>query len=192
MPSIKRGSRRDPAAALAPKAAWGRSFEDFVGFSIVAETFAIDGRDEEYECVWDAPYSLQTFWQSPDGYCIHVVDDPDYQPETLLLLAPDGSECGFYSGGQLWIDEAHRGRGLGAEMVLAMTQALEASPTAYHGGYGFSNDGHVAHKVAWIRAVQRAHEAGLPVDPRRVQDAAAMMDELALSKAAEAPRPCGP
>ena len=166
MPSLKKLARRDPTAPLMPKVAWSNTFSDFIGSFHVADIFAIDGRDEdEYDIIWDAPLHDKPLWRSPEGYEIRAVPDPDWEPETVVLLDPEGEPCGFYSGGQVWVDEEHRGRGLGAEMILAMADALGTSPTKYHGGLGYSQAGYQAHREAWRRATERAHAAGLEVSP---------------------------
>jgi len=158
---FKRLFREDPEVALAPRAAWTKSFAGFLGFSAVSRAFEINGRtDEEYEWIWNAPIYEKPFWRSPSGYEIRTVD-PDFEPPTVVLLAPDGSRCGFYSGGQLWVDPEHRGQGLGAELVLALTEALGYSITAVNEGLGLSPEGYRAHFKAWRFAVERAKEQGL-------------------------------
>lgn len=169
MPTMRKLARRNPSAPLAPKAAWRSRQSDFVGAAMVSDRFSIDGRaDRDYEFVWDADLHARPYWRSEDGYEIRAVPDPDFEPETMALLSPAGGRCGFYSGGQLWIDPEHRGRGLGAELVLAMADALGASPVRHHGGLGFSGAGIEAHREAWRRAVERAAEAGLDVPPHLV------------------------
>lgn len=175
MPSLRKLSRRDPESLLHPRAAWSASFDAFIGPSVALPVFGIEGRDEEFDHIWDVRLHDAPLWASPDGYRICAVPDPDWTPETLVLVSPLEGACGFYSGGLLWVDAAHRGRGLGAELVLAMTDALEASPTAYHGGLGFSPSGMAAHQGAWRLAVRRAVEQGLPV-PGAVREEAALLD----------------
>jgi len=120
--------RKDPAAPLIPKGALRcATFDEFIGPVRVAESCAIDGRDFDYHWIWDAPLPETPFWRSPAGYEILPLG-PGYEPETLVLVAPNGERCGFYIGIELWIDPPHRGQGLGAELVLAMTELLGRSP----------------------------------------------------------------
>jgi hypothetical protein len=180
-PHLSRLFRHDPTQLLAPRSAWSKSFDDFIGVYSVSIVFSIDGRsDESYELIWDAPMCERAFWLSPNGYEIREL--PDFEPATMVVICPDNTHCGFYSGGCLWVDESHRGQGLGAELVLAMSEALEASPTAYHGGLGFTRAGLDAHFNAWVRAVIRARDAGNSLD--------ASILEHALTVAGHVDSPC--
>jgi hypothetical protein len=151
--------RQDPTELLAPRSAWARTSDAFIGKYLISDVFAIDGRTEEsFELIWDAPASERAFWQRFDGYEIRAL--PDFDPCTMVLISPADTRCGFYSGGCLWIDLPHRGHSMGVELVLAMADAVQDSPTAYHGGLGFTQAGWDAHYCAWLSAVTRAHDAG--------------------------------
>jgi hypothetical protein len=172
MPSgpFKKLSRLDPSKPLAPTSTWTVPMERFIGWGCMeSDAFAIDGRvDEDYECVWEAEYARKPIWRSDDGYSIHAVED--FEPETVVLVK--GAEiCGFYMGGQLWIDSEHRGRKLGCEMVLAMAEALGRSPVASLAPMGYSPAGMAVHEAAWATAVKRAVADGLPVPAHVVEDA---------------------
>ncbi len=186
--SFVKTRRDDPASPLAPSTAWESDCHDFVGKATVSEAFAVDGRDDDHDAVWDAPIDGDAFWTSPDGYAIHLVDDPDWSPETLLLLDPRGEACGFYSGGEAWVDPGHRGQGLGSEMVLAMAEAMGRRPVpGGEAGMGFSRAGLEAHRMAWVAAVERALDAGLPVSSGRVAAAGGIRDSRPLPTASPSP-----
>ena len=172
-------TRLDPAAPLAPRAAWEATCDAFVGRSLESEAFDVDGRDDDHEVVWQAPVDSEPFWENGDGYAIHLASDPDWEPETLLLLDPVGLPCGFYSGGESWIDPPHRGRGLGVEMVLAMTTAMGRGPIdIYQDGMGFSPAGLGMHRKAWCVAVARAVEDGHEVAPSILAEAGRVREAL--------------
>lgn len=139
------GENRDP---------WELSLDDFIGPSIVASHFEIDGHDEPYEHLWEEMIcneeALPLLALSPEGYEARWLSD--WEPEaTLGLFAPDGSACGFYMGGQLWIDEGHRGRGLSHLLISTAADLLGGSPTQNEGGLGFSEAGYAAHAASWKR-----------------------------------------
>lgn len=153
---IVRRYREDSTAPLIPKGALRcATFDDFIGPVVVSEGFAIDGRSFDYQWIWDASLLEDVFWRSPTGYEIFFLG-PDYEPETMVLHAPSGERCGFYVGVELWIDQEHRGQGLGAELVLAMTELLGRSPLEELGVIGFSPEGYGAHEKAWRLAHERA------------------------------------
>lgn len=147
--------RRDPMAPLIPRGILRcASFDEFIGPVCVARGFAIDGRSFDYHWVWVDPLSETPFWRSPAGYQILVLNS-ESEPAVLVLLAPNGERCGFYVGIELWIDPDHRGQGLGAELVLAMTELLGRSPREGQEATGFSPAGYAAHLKAWRLAHER-------------------------------------
>ena len=119
------------------------------------------------------PLHGKAFWTSGNGYEIRAVPDPHWTPPTLVLLDPGGIPCGFYSGDQAWVDGEHRGRGLGAELALAMADAIGTNPIRQPDGLGFTEAGFATHRLAWCLAVIRAHAAGADVDPFSAEEAAA-------------------
>lgn len=157
-----------------PRAIWGRTFEEFLGpASLVGSAFTIDGHDGEYDLYFEAPYDLAAAWTSSDGlYGVHLVADEDWEPPTAVLIDnPTGTTVGFYAGGELWIDEEHRGRGLSTPLIVCLVARLGRAAYDNATGLGFSAAGHAAHAAAHRSVVLRAVEAGLRV-PARVRPAA--------------------
>ncbi|MGU3404529.1 hypothetical protein [Methylobacterium brachiatum] len=172
------------AALPLPRAIWGRTLEEFLGpASLVAPTFAIDGHDGEYDIYLDAPHELAPAWTSLDGlYGVHLVADEDWEPPTAVLIEnPTGTTVGFYAGGELWIDEEHRGRGLSTPLIVCLVARLGRAAYDNATGIGFSAAGHAAHAAAHASVVRRAVEAGLRV-PAWVRD-------VPFAEAGAGPRP---
>ena len=142
---------------------WELSAEEFTGPALVLPIFDIDGRDENYDHLWDAlegdGRTCPDLARSDDGWTARWL--PDWEPPaTLGLLDPDGVGRGFYMGGQLWVDPEARGRGLSALLVGAAADLLGGSPAQNVDGLGFSPAGHAAHLSAWRDVRRRALEAG--------------------------------
>lgn len=152
--------RENPSAPLIPQGALAcKDFGEFIGLVLVLPVFEIDGRqDDDYYWVWDATLPAEPYWESSAGYRIYSLGI-EYEPETLVLVSPAGQRCGFYVGNELWIDPEHRGQGLGAELVLAMTELLGHSPCEDQEAVGFSPAGYAAHLKAWRLAHERAAAA---------------------------------
>lgn len=142
---------------------WDYSLDDFIGPSIVSETFAIDGEDEEYAHLWadlreSGPYL--PVMTSQDGWTVRWLSD--WNPEATLGLYDESGEAkGFYMGAQLWIEEEARGRGLSKLLIKTAADILGHNPTSNTSGMGFSSAGFGAHESAW-RAI--IHEAGKDAD----------------------------
>jgi GNAT superfamily N-acetyltransferase len=97
-------------------------------------------------------------------YQISELADPEFEPEgTFVLVHAEAGVCGFYMDGQCWVDPEHRGRGLGARLVLAAAEFHGGRPFDAPFGLGFSPAGYAAHVAAHRLAVLEAHESGLPV-----------------------------
>lgn len=143
---------------------------EFIGSVMVSDVFAIDGRcDETFELIWNAELCDRPYWRSEDGYEIRAV--LDYEPESMSLISPTGDRCGFIMKEHLWIDPDHRGRGLGAELVLALSDSIQDSPTADVSAIGFAPEGHYAFFKAWKMAVRRAHARGEMIAQSILDDA---------------------
>lgn len=168
-----------------PRAAWGSTLETFVGPHRVAETFAIDGREEEYALYFEAPYDLSPAWTSADGlHAVHLVTDEDWSPATAVLIeSATGDTVGFYAGGELWIEPEHRGRGLSAALILCLVDHLGRAAYDTSAGMGFSAAGYAAHAAAHRKAVVWALDAGIRV-PRRVAAAVEARDAPASAPSA--------
>ncbi len=168
-----------------PRAAWGKTLECFVGPCGVAETFAIDGREEEYDLYFDAPYDLTPAWTSADGlHAVHLVTDEDWNPPTAVLLDLRSEECvGFYAGGELWIEPEHRGRGLSTALILCLVDHLGQAAYDNGKGMGFSAAGYAAHAAAHRKAVIWALDAGIRV-PKGIAASVEDRDAFASAPAA--------
>lgn len=87
------------------------------------------------------------------------------KPATSGLFHGD-RVVGFYVASYLWIDRAHRGRGLAVPLIL--TAACQRGGTVVPPGVvlqGYTRGGVAAHRAAHGHAVRRALAAGLPVPP---------------------------
>jgi GNAT superfamily N-acetyltransferase len=136
------------------------SVEDFVGPCSVGNVFTFDGRGEDYDNLWeDLRLNCDKFpiVSQVSGYTICFL--PDFEPfATLGLLDEDGVACGFYMGGQLWIDPAHRGKNLGSFMVHAAARITGGSPSDPEGkGLGYSEAGLRAHLLGWALGVDETY-----------------------------------
>jgi GNAT superfamily N-acetyltransferase len=157
-------------ATRIPQAVWGASFEEFIGlYAIDDRLYGFNGRHEDNSIHFEADFAGHVLWTSPDGfYTVRPTKDPDWEPSPTMLLVRDGSEVvGFYAGGMLWIDDAHRGRGIAPWLVLAGCVEAGRVPRDNSQIVGFSEAGIAAHRAAHRIAVDLALQAGLPV-PERV------------------------
>ena len=137
---------------------WELSAEEFTGPAIVLPIFDINGRDEDYDHLWEAleneGETCPDLARSSDGWTARWL--PDWEPPaTMGLLDPTGAPRGFYMGGQLWVDEGARGESRSSLLIGAAADLLGGPPTQNTSGLGFSPAGHAAHLAAWrrIRAV---------------------------------------
>ena len=149
-----------------PQAVWGVPFEQFVGPHVIDDAlYGFDGRHEDNAVHFEADFAEQALWASPDGaYTVRPTKDPDWEPSPTMLLVHGGIDIvGFYAGGMLWIDDAHRARGLAPWLVLAGCVKAGKVPYDNSDFMGFSEAGIAAHRAAHRLAVQIAIEAGLPV-----------------------------
>jgi GNAT superfamily N-acetyltransferase len=144
------------------------TFDKFIGPHMVSPAFDLDGRDEDSEVYWEsADTALEPCW-SEGGYSVRRL--PDFEPpNTFILFAPDGEACGWYSDAMCWVDEAHRGRGLSTQLILAAANFLKGRPIRPDPGpIGFSEAGYAAFRVAHRSSVASALAEGLKV-PERVR-----------------------
>jgi hypothetical protein len=142
---------------------WEITQDAFTGPAIVMDVFEIDGRDENYEHLFEAleeqAEDLPVLARDGTGWEARWLDDWE-PPATLGLFDPDGTCQGFYMSGQAWIDEEARGAGRSALMINAAADLMGGSPTQNHGGLGFSEAGYAAH----LRAHERLCAARKPAE----------------------------
>ncbi|NDV50417.1 hypothetical protein [Salipiger sp. PrR003] len=82
----------------------------------------------------------------------------------LVLLSDDLSEfIGGIGGGMTWIEESHRGKGYGTEMLLTVERA-DRNLHILAPGF-FSEGGYATRKAAHRQACQEAHDAGQTLHP---------------------------
>ncbi|MCE6959296.1 hypothetical protein LAZ40_09550 [Cereibacter sphaeroides] len=150
--------------------AWEIPEAEFAPSGFVLDVFDVDGRDENFDHLWDAAadpaFLLPPCWTGStalprtsrhQGYEIREL--PEWEPEgTLVLFAPGGVPCGFRMGALTWIDEAHRGRGLSTPLILAAADRM-GGPLAEE-PCGYSPAGHAAHAAAHRAAVEEAIDEG--------------------------------
>lgn len=142
-----------------------RSLASLVGKgSMVSPAFRVDGRDGDYDHVFEWEPEETPLWTSAEGdYSIAGL--PDFEPATVVLLH-EGEAVGFYSGGELWIDGPHRGKGLSPELVLACADYVGGLPFDPESGIGFTAAGMAAHRRAREIAVARCSRGYEPEAPR--------------------------
>jgi len=146
--------------------------------------FAGDGRMELNDFLCGAegadPWCRQHF----DDYINDI--DKEWQPEdveslrngyflapsrdSMLLLKQGGDSfevVGYYHPpGAVCIQDAHQGKGLGAELVLATYHWLGCPPTEGLDEQSFSKAGYAAHCRAWALGVERGAFVDVsPVEP---------------------------
>jgi GNAT superfamily N-acetyltransferase len=113
--------------------------EDYV----VSEVFSVDGRDEdEYGHIFEWDELTDPIW-TEGAYSI--MGCIEFEPD-CVRLHHDGAPVGFYMGGQAWVDPEHRGKGLGAKMIVACIAMSGRLPPVRD--IGFSDDGFRAHENA--------------------------------------------
>jgi GNAT superfamily N-acetyltransferase len=88
-------------------------------------------------------------------------------PDGMVVTDPSGQAVAGILMGTRWVDERYRGRGLGAELIIAAHKAKDAFllfPTSYsEAGFGSRL---AAHRIS----LERALEAGNPVSDRVMAD----------------------
>lgn len=93
------------------------------------------------------------------------VFEPDVRH--LMALDFDGTVAGVFAGGDVYVDPSWRGRGLGAELMLARAVLDDGGVRS---GLLYSPAGHAAAVAAHRLSVVRALEAGREVRPEVVAD----------------------
>lgn len=92
----------------------------------------------------------------PDGPALPSLLDSGYSfvdvPCGILLLAPDGGIAGGYLSCDLVLDEPHRGKGLGAEIVIERCLRDGENPVLNLDAAAYSRAGLGAHQAAWRHA----------------------------------------
>lgn len=154
---------------------WQMTQEEFIGPYMISETFAFDGRGEDYDHFWANARQddLEVVWTSDCGR--YQVKDLEWDRTCVFLYAVDAIKddvfhpIGFYFDGMAWIDADYRGQGLATDLILAAAKVAGGSPTNNEEGMGFSEAGLKAHEIAHWRSVERAVEQGFDV-PQEVLD----------------------
>lgn len=132
----------------------GVSADQLLGHNcIVSPSFAVQGRDEEYDHVWDWTDLTPAIWEEGP---YEVVGLTDFEP-CCVALRHGGKPVGFYMGGQSWIDPSHRGMGLGPVLVLSAIALSGELPDIRD--IGFTEAGYRTH----LAAVELMHGLVWPV-----------------------------
>lgn len=119
---------------------FGRNFR-------ISEMFSLNGRDEEhgeYDHVFEWDDLTPVIWTDPD-HIYEIRGCVEFDP-ACVVLRRDGLTVGFYMGGQAWIDPDHRGKGLGAAMIVSTIAMTRELPPVQD--IGFSGAGYQAHMAA--------------------------------------------
>src|SRR5690606_25875072 len=128
-----RRPRRQQGTLIVPKP-WELTSDEFIGPYVVGEAFAIDGRnDADWEWVWDDEEAFidglrPAVWISGCGrYAIREFEADFDEPEKLhlVLLHDNAQVVGFHFAGMNWVDPAHRGQGLGVQLVIEASEMLD-------------------------------------------------------------------
>lgn len=142
---------------------WELSPDEFTGPKIVMDGFAIDGKDENFDHLWeemrDSGEELPVLARDPAGWEARWLKDWEPHP-TIGLFSPDGGVGGFYMRGLLWIDEDLRGNGLSSLMINAAADLVGGCPLRNTDGIGFSPAGEAAHLSALRKITEWATEQG--------------------------------
>ena len=148
---------------------WQISDDDWTGPTQISELFGIDGRSEDdFEYLFDTLENegadLPVMVRAPDGTEVRWLNDWENPEATMGLFDPDGNACGFYMGGQIWIDEEARGHGRSALMIITAADLLGGPPAQNEDGMGFSRAGYNAHISAYWKMMETARENGFIED----------------------------
>ena len=154
------------------RAPWQISVEDWAGLAIISDIFEIDGRDEEYEHLFDAldhdGKDLPVLARDEANWTVRWLNT--WEPEaTMGLFDSTGQACGFYTSGELWIDEPARGAGRSVMMILAAADLMGASPVQNEKGLGYSPAGYAAHMAACRMATEQGFARGFAIDPKKIE-----------------------
>ncbi len=101
-------------------------------------------------------------WSGAGGYNLCAVPGDD---APTVLLFHDSRVVGLYRDMMAWVDPRHRGKGLGATMIVEFAEYFgehafrneEDDPSA---GLGFTIAGFAAHRVARTIATERLEVSG--------------------------------
>lgn len=136
-----------------------RNYEDVLAAALVSPAFEFDGTEDTYDFLREVgPDDGPVIDRTSDGYAFQAIETND-EP-AVVLISPTGQPCGFYWRFMSWIDEVHRGRGFGVEMILAYADhfqdlAWEGDIDECAQGLGFSERGFSIHltaqRIAMIR-----------------------------------------
>jgi GNAT superfamily N-acetyltransferase len=125
-------------------------FQGILDVATVNDVFSFNGRCGDYDPYLEEPYDPARVIWSDGEYSISDAPDTD---EPTVILFHGGAAVGFYGDLQCWVDEEHRGRGLGARMIVAF--ADRNGPDAFRQlrrragcAMGFSAAGYAAHAKA--------------------------------------------
>ena len=140
------------------RAPWQIRMEEWTSKSeltIIGENFEIDGRGEEFKHLFDAlecdGKDLPILARDAKGWEVRWLNT--WEPEaTMGLFDPAGQPSGFYTQGQLWIDESARGAGRSTMMIMATVDLLGAPPAENEEGMAYSRAGYNAHMAAYRMA----------------------------------------
>lgn len=148
-------------------APWQRTLVAFAGRGVAQPSEMMRVSDDEAEAILATLSGVD--WLLPTY--VGRRGDLEYRvanatkPATSGLFQ-GGRVVGFYVASYLWIDRAHRGRGLAVPLIL--TAACQRGGTVVPPGVvlqGYTRGGVAAHRAAHGHAVRRALAAGLPVPP---------------------------
>ncbi|SOC27253.1 hypothetical protein [Thalassospira xiamenensis] len=151
--------------------AWSLLFDDFIGQYVVGPHYGIEEVDDYLIEKIAHKDSLPLLWTSEDG--LYELRDLEWDktPSIGLFFSDSGrsAQVGFYIQGMAWVEESHRGKGLGVQMIKVAAELMNGSPVGSSDLMGFSEAGEAAHRRAHREIVLDAYEKGLPI-PQGVAD----------------------
>jgi GNAT superfamily N-acetyltransferase len=140
-------------------------FDAILDVAVVDESYDFGGRCGDYDFYFSDPFREANVLWTEGVYS--VCDCPESDNAAVVLFF--GREpVGFYLDLMIWIDEAHRGRGLSSRMIAAFADcngpgAFERGRDIAWPGMGFSPAGYHAHLAARRIALETENSVDPPV-----------------------------
>jgi GNAT superfamily N-acetyltransferase len=139
----------------------GEDYGTILTNATISPIFGFEVLDETMSTLLEAGASELTVYDSDcRGYTLH----PSQAADAVIVLCHDGIPVGLYAAMTAWIDEDHRGQGLGVEMILAASRAYGRNAFITEAldprqGIGLSESCYEIHRKAMNVAFERQLQA---------------------------------